>query len=329
MNDLKDFLKPKIVVSKCIEYDSCRYNGQMISSDFVEKLKSFVEFVPVCPEFEIGLGVPRDPIRIVSFSGDLKLIQPKTEKDVTKQMIDFSNSFLDSLIDIDGFILKSKSPSCGIKDVKRYSGSGQPPKESKGPGFFGKVVLDRYPNLAIEDEGRLTNSRIKQHFLTKIYALRSFREVKKSMSKKDLVEYQSYNKLLFSAYSQKETKELGRIVANMDKASLENIFQNYEKHLYALFSKPPKCSPNINTLSHGFGYISKNLNKKEKEFFLEIIDKYRKGNVSLSVPTNILKSWILRFDEKYLENQSFFEPYPDGLLSVEDINACEVRDYWE
>ena len=326
---MKDFLKPRIVISKCIEFDSCRYNGQMISSDFVKQLKSFVEFIPVCPEYEIGLGVPRDPIRVVSIESNLKLVQPSTEKDVTKDMVEFSNSFLDKLSDIDGFILKSKSPSCGIKDAKIHTVKGPQPKDSKGPGFFGKSVLEKYPNLAIEDEGRLLNSRIKQHFLTKIYALRRFREVKKSMSKKDLVEYQSYNKLLFGAYSQKETKELGRIVANMDKYPLDIILQNYEAHLYTLFSKPPKCSPNINILSHGFGYISKNLNKKEKEFFLETIDKYRNGKVSLSVPTNILKSWVLRFDEKYLENQSFFEPYPDELISVEDINACEVRDYWE
>ena len=169
---LKDFLKPRILVSKCIEFDSCRYNGQVISSDFVEKLKSFVEFIPVCPEFEIGLGVPRDPIRVVSFGGNLKLIQSKTEKDVTKNMVEFSNSFLDKLSDIDGFILKSKSPSCGIKDVKIHAGTGPPPKESKGSGFFGKAVLEKYSNIAIEDEGRLLNSRIKQHFLTKVYALR-------------------------------------------------------------------------------------------------------------------------------------------------------------
>ncbi len=325
---MKDFLKPRIVISKCIEFDTCRYNGQMISSDFVKQLKSFVEFIPVCPEFEIGLGVPRDPIRVVSIEGNLKLVQPNTERDVTKDMVEFSNSFLDKLSDIDGFILKSKSPSCGIKDAKIHTVKGPQPKDPKGPGFFGKAVQEKYPNLAVEDEGRLLNSRIKQHFLTKIYALRKFREVKKSMSKKDLVEYQSYNKLFFGAYSQKETKELGRIVANMDKYPFEKIFQNYEAHLYALFSKPPKCSPNINILLHGFGYISKNLNKKEKEFFFETIDKYRNGNVSLSVPTTILKSWVLRFDEKYLENQSFFEPYPDELLSVEDINSCEVRDYW-
>ena len=325
---MKDFLKPRIVISKCIEFDTCRYNGQMISSDFVKQLKSFVEFIPVCPEFEIGLGVPRDPIRVVSIESNLKLFQPSTEKDVTKDMVEFSNSFLDKLSDIDGFILKSKSPSCGIKDAKIHTVKGPQPKDSKGPGFFGKAVLEKYPSLAIEDEGRLLNSRIKQHFLTKIYALRKFREIKKSMSKKDLVEYQSYNKLLFGAYSQKETKELGRIVANMDKYPIEKIFQNYEAHLYTLFSKPPKCPPNINILLHGFGYISKNLNKKEKEFFFETIDKYRNGKVSLSVPTNILKSWVLRFDEKYLENQSFFEPYPNELLSVEDINACEVRDYW-
>lgn len=325
---MKDFLKPKIVVSKCIEFDSCRYNGQMISSDFVKQLKSFVEFIPVCPEYEIGLGVPRDPIRIVSYSGSLKLIQPKTEKDVTGDMVNFANYFLDSLNDVDGFILKSKSPSCGTRDVKIYSGSGPPPKDTKGPGFFGNAVIEKYPNLAIEDEGRLINSRIKQHFLTKIFSLREYREVKKSGSKKDLVDYQSYNKMLFGAYNQNETKELGRIVANMGKYSLDETLEKYEEHLYSLFSKPPKCTPNINILLHGFGYVSKNLNKKEKEFFFEALDKYRNGKVSLAVPINILKSWVLRFDVKYLENQSFFEPYPNELMSVEDVNACEVRDYW-
>ena len=326
---MKNFLKPRIVVSKCIGFDNCRYNGQMISSDFVEQLKSFVEFIPVCPEFEMGLGVPRDPIRIISYEGDLKLFQPSTEKDFTSNMIEFSNSFLDKLPEIDGFILKSKSPSCGIKDVKIYTVKGQQPKEPKGSGFFGQAVLEKYSNLAIEDENRLTNSRIKQHFLTKIYALRGFNEVKKSKSIRKLIEFQTYNKLLFGAYNQKETKELGRVVANLENLPIEKVLLNYETHLSKLLLKPPTCSPNINILFHGFGYISHNLNKKEKDFFFDAIEKYRNGQVSLSVPTNILKSWILRFDEKYLENQSFFNPYPDELLSVEDINACEVRDYWE
>jgi uncharacterized protein YbbK (DUF523 family) len=109
--------------------------------------------------------VPRDPIRVVSFNGDLKLIQPKTGKDVTEQMIEFSNLFLNSISDVDGFILKSKSPSCGIKDVKIYSEVGPLPKESKGSGFFAKAVMGKYPNLTLEYERRLTNSRINSIFL--------------------------------------------------------------------------------------------------------------------------------------------------------------------
>lgn len=301
----------------------------MISSDFVNQLKSFVEFIPVCPEFEIGLGIPRDPIRIISYNGALKLFQPSTEKDITSNMIDFSNSFLGKLSEVEGFILKSKSPSCGIKDVKIYTVKGQQPTEPKGSGFFGKAVLKKYSNLAIEDENRLTNSRIKQHFLTKIYTLRRFNEIKKTKSIRQLIKFQTYNKLLFGAYNQKEAKELGRAVANLENLSVEKVLLNYETHLSILLSKPPKCPPNINILLHGFGYISHNLNKKEKDFFFDAIEKYRKGQVSLSVPTNILKSWVLRFDEKYLENQSFFDPYPSELLSIDDINTCEVRDYWE
>lgn len=326
---MREFLKPRIVISKCIEFDSCRYNGQMISSDFVKQLESYVEFIPVCPEFEIGLGVPRDPIRVISSDGNLRLIQPATARDLTENMVEFSNSFLDKISEIEGFILKSKSPSCGIKDVKIYTVKGQQPKYPKTSGFFGKSVLDKYSNIVVEDENRLTNSRIKQHFLTKIFTLRKFNEVKRSKFKKELILYHTNNKLLFTAYNQKGAKELGRIVGNIEKLPIETIISNYGTHLSSLLSKPPKCTSNINVLFHMFGYISQNLNKNEKEFFFQTIDKYRNGQVSLSVPTSILKSWILRFDENYLENQSFFAPYPDGLLTIEDINACEVRDYWE
>ena len=138
-----NFTKPRILVSKGIEFDSCRYNSQMISSDFVKKLKKFVDFKPVCAEVEIGLGVPRNPIRIVEKKGMVKLIQPETKKDLTKDMIEFSNRFLDDL-EIDGVILKSKSPSCGIKDVKIFPSEEKSPPLRRDKGFFGGAVVEKF-----------------------------------------------------------------------------------------------------------------------------------------------------------------------------------------
>ncbi len=175
---MRKFAKPIVVISKCLELEACRYNGQVIPDDFVKKLKPHVTFLPSCPEVEIGLGVPREPVRIISVKGQNKLIQPATGKDLTDIMLRFADKFLNSLEEVDGFILKSRSPSCGIKDVKVYQGIEKGAATGKSTGFFAGKVLEMFPGLAIEDEGRLRNFKIREHFLTKLFALASFRNVK-------------------------------------------------------------------------------------------------------------------------------------------------------
>ncbi len=181
---MREFSRPKVVVSKCLEFDHCRYNGDMIRSPIVAKLKDYVDFLPVCAEMEIGLGVPRKPVRIVLDNGEHRLVQPSSGKDVTEDMTAFCTNFFDSLEDVDGFILKFRSPSCGIKDVKVYPAAIKSGAVEKTAGFFGGEVLKRYPFLPIEDEGRLRNARIKEHFMTKLFTLASFRKIKSEGSMK-------------------------------------------------------------------------------------------------------------------------------------------------
>ncbi|MGB9597718.1 MAG: YbgA family protein [Candidatus Poribacteria bacterium] len=314
---MRKFNKPIVVVSKCLGFDYCRYNGNIINDNFVEILKNFVEFKPVCAEVEIGLGVPRDPVRVVSVNKEIRLIQSSTGLDLTEKMQDFANSFLNSITDIDGFILKSRSPSCGIKDCKVYSGTG---KDSavlrRSWGFFGKVVLDKFPYLPIEDEGRLNNIKIREHFLTKLYTFSTFREVKKSNSIHEIVKFHTENKLLFMSYNQKEMREMGKIIANLKKRTFNDIIADYEQHLFKVFSQAPKYVSNINVLMHGLGYFSDQLSSEEKAFFLDSLERYRNGKVPLSVPLAVLSSLIVRFKEEYLSKQTYFEPYPDGLQLV-------------
>jgi uncharacterized protein YbgA (DUF1722 family)/uncharacterized protein YbbK (DUF523 family) len=323
-----NFAQPKILVSKCIEFDSCRYNGQMISSEFVKKLKKFVDFKPVCAEVEIGLGVPRNPIRIVEKNGKLTLIQPETKKDVTKDMINFSNKFLKDL-EIDGVILKSKSPSCGIKDVKIYPTAEKSAPLRKDKGFFGTAVTDKFPLYPIETEDRLRNHIIKEHFLRRIFTIAEFRKIKKKKSINELIKFHSKNKFLIMSYNQKELKQIGKIVANQDKKPINEILDEYEKHLKSAFSKSPRCTSNINVLNHTFGYVSKNLKSEEKKLFLKSIDQFREGHIGISVPVSIMKSWIIRFNQPYLGQQSYFSPYPEELIEVEDVNFCAARDFWK
>ncbi len=328
---MRKFVKPKVIISKCIEFEPVRWDGQIISSDFVKKLIPHVEFVPVCPEVEIGLGVPRDPIRIVSADDELRLIQPATNLDVTVNMQNFTDSFLDSLQEVDGFILKSRSPTSAIKDAKVYPNIERKVAPiSKGPGFFGRAVLERFSHLAIEDEGRLRNPRIKEHFLRKLFTLASFREVKASNSLSKLLKFHSENKLLLRTYNQKESRNLGRIVANQKKKPFAETIGDYKQHLFKALKTPPRCCSNINVMMNAMGYFSDRLSKEEKSFFLDLLEKYRAGGLPLSVNIHVLKLWIIKFKEDYLMKQTFLEPYPEELMDIDAMTTyCDGRDYWK
>ena len=315
---MRNFPKPVVVVSKCLGFDRCRWNGITVTEEFVEKLKPFVEYKTVCPEVEIGLGVPRDPIRVVRVKKEERLMQPATGRDVTEEMQSFVSSFLDSVGEPDGFILKFRSPSCGMYNVKLYPNLEKSGAVGKTRGFFGAEVLRRFPHLAVEDEGRVRNFKIREHFLTLLFTRASFRALKNKPSMKTLVKFQSENKLLLMAYSQTALKSLGKIVANHDKKPIAKLLGDYEEHLNAAFARAPRFTSNINVLMHALGYFSKELTAREKAFFLENLEGYRIGKMPLSVPVSIIRSWIVRFDQKYLAPQTFFEPYPSSLVEITD-----------
>jgi len=148
---MQKFPKPIVVLSKCLEFEACRYNGQVIPDGFVKKIEPYVDFKLVCPEVEIGLGVPRDPIRVISQGKEKRLLQPVTGRDISSKMLSFADNYLKSLKEVDGFILKSRSPSCGIKDVKLFPNSEDGTTIGKTKGFFAGRVLERFSGLAIED----------------------------------------------------------------------------------------------------------------------------------------------------------------------------------
>ena len=310
--------KPNVFFSKCLGFDSCRYNGQMITDKFIESLKPYVNIINVCPEMSIGLGVPRSPIRVVSEGKELKLYQPKTEKEFTKEMNEFTNSYLGNLKNVDGFVLKSGSPSCGYKNVKVYNGTSVVTGSIKREGFFGGMIVKMFPYDAIEDEGRLYNYKIRDNFLTKIFMSADFRQVKESNSLVELIKFQSRNKLLLMANSQKYTKILGKIVGNGEEKNIEVIMKEYEENLKLAFAKISKYTNNINVLMHAMGYFSKYINPKETQLILDSFEKYKTGKLTINTPMLLVKSYAVRFNISYLLEQTYFNPYPEELISLED-----------
>ena len=311
----RKFTKPTVVISKCLEFDSCRYNGLKISFDPLDLMMPHIDFIPVCPEIEIGLGTPRDPIRIVQ-KKNLTLVQPSTNKKLTFSMNQFANSFLNNLETVDGFILKAKSPSCGIKDAKYYFKQDKEQSAGKGPGLFTKKVIKVFPGLAIEDEGRLRNFHIREHFFTKLFALSSFRDTKKTKKISSLIKYHANNKFLMMAYNEKTMRKLGKIIASYNKSNLTKVFRAYEKNLQLVFEKPYRRKTNVNVLMHVMGFFSKLLTQKEKKFILDLFKQYSDRRVPLSALIQVIRSWITRYQNSYLENQTYFEPYPFELMDI-------------
>lgn len=310
-------MKPKILVSACLGFCNCRYDGSVIKNNFVNMLKDYVDFETVCPEMGIGLPSPREAIRVVTQSGKSRLMGSYSGIDHSEAMSQYIEAFQDTFDETvyDGVILKCKSPTCGIKDVKHYGNFGKVPSlMTKTNGFFGGLMKATYKSLIVEDDGRLLNTDIRDHFLTCVFLHFEFKKVKASPSiAQDLLTFHTTNKYLIMAYNQAALKRMGKIVANHEKLKMSSVIALYEKELESLYMSSLKPGKNVNMLLHLFGYFKKDLSSAEKSFFLEQLSLYEKELVSFNSLLLIIKAWVIRFDESYLKHQTIFNHYPIEL----------------
>ncbi|MBY6037474.1 DUF523 and DUF1722 domain-containing protein [Fictibacillus nanhaiensis] len=318
------YARPKVVVSKCLEFDACRYNGDVIYNDVIKKLMEYVDFVPVCPEVEIGLGTPRETIRIVKKEDQHLLVQPSTGRDVTKEMRLFSESYLAGVQDTDGFILKTRSPSCGLKEVKVYASTEKGPAIGHASGLFGGKVAELFSHLAVEEEGRLNNFTIRDRFYTKLFTLASFRRVMPN-GLEAIKDFHRKNQYLLMAYSNPTLKVMNRILRNIEKNGEEMTVKLYAKSLSKLFNRTSRNDSNRNVAKEIFKKFEMKLSAKEIAFFEELLDKYAAKKEAFSSITTLLKSYAIRFEEHDVLQQTFFAPYPEILLEISD--SGKGRDY--
>ena len=292
-------------------------------------MKPYVSFIPVCPEVEIGLGIPRDTIRIVRRDGSDHLIQPSTGVDLTDRMNEFCSSFLQNLPPVDGFILKNRSPTSGISGVNIYSTTEKSAAIGKGAGFFGRMILDQFAGYPIEDEGRIRNNRVRDHFLTRIFMLADLDNILRNPSFKALTRFHAQNKLTLMAYSQTTLKTLGNIIANRNNLQIHELMALYRLSLIEGTKIPARYTSHINVLHHAMGYFSAVLSPDEKAFFLDSIEDYRNGNLPISGLKKMLQIWIIKYDSPNLNNQTYFAPYPDTLMEFESSLIERGRDMYQ
>ncbi|MFQ5691372.1 MAG: DUF523 and DUF1722 domain-containing protein [Gemmatimonadota bacterium] len=257
--------RPILVVSACLEFEACRYDGRRIPCDLLGRLVPHVTYRPICPEVEIGLGVPRDPIQLVDVRGRAALIQPATGRDLTSRMERFAERFLHTLGEVDGFLLKSRSPSCGLRGVRLHRGPRQtsaaareatdPPTHDlmgdrppmygsriRGPraGLFAQRVLEFCPDLAIEEEGRLSQARLREHFLTKLFALARLRRVAASGRAEELVGFHSAYRHLLLTYSPGHARALERLAAGVGDRRFRETVDAYRGRFARALRRPPR-----------------------------------------------------------------------------------------
>ncbi len=315
----RSFAKPRVVLSACLELEACRHDGQRISDSFIRLLMEHIEVVPICPEVEIGLGVPRDYIRLVADGERTRLVQPTTHKDLTDDMHGFSERFLESLGPVDGFVLKSGSPSCGLDGVKVYNSAERGSQWSRSePGIFAGHVLEHHDDLAVETDGRLRNYPIRHHFLTQIYAFAELRHLGPDPTVGDMADFQRRHKHLLMTYDQHKMRELGAIAANSRGQTPRELYDTYAAVFRRALAKMPAHQSYINSLTHMYGHFKEKLSPAETEEFLATLEDYRDHRLPLHALLAVVRAWCSRFEYRYFADQSILEPYPRELIQMRD-----------
>jgi len=305
----------KVGISACLLGRPVRYDGGHKWDRYLtDTLGRHMAWVPVCPEVEYGLPVPREAMRLVGDAAAPRLMTIKTGIDHTEGMQAWAARRLDALAkeDLCGFIFKSRSPSSGMAGVKVYGGTGAPSR--KGVGLFARAFMDRFPLLPVEDEGRLHDPVLRENFIERLFVYRRWqRLIQEGLTPGKLVAFHQAHKLLILSHSAKHLTLLGRIVAQADEAagSAQGQYITLLMEALRLTATPKK---HANCLMHMLGYFKKRLEPDEKQEVLELIDRYRIGQIPLVAPLVLLSHYVRKFAEPYLAGQVYLHPHPQELM---------------
>jgi uncharacterized protein YbgA (DUF1722 family)/uncharacterized protein YbbK (DUF523 family) len=311
----------RIGVSSCLLGQEVRFDGGHKRDQYVTGiLGRYVEWVPVCPELEMGLGVPREALRLVGDLAAPQLVTVKTGLDHTDGMLAWSRARVEGLrgMSLDGYILKSKSPSCGMERVRVYTEAGMPSRS--GPGLFARVLMEAMPLLVLEDEGRLKDPRLRENFTVRVFSHHRWRQLTRvRVHPADLVAFHARHKLLLMAHSERHLRTLGRLVARMRSARPAELASQYAAGFFAALQVKATTGKHTNVLQHIAGHLRERLDRRDREELHATIADYHGGLVPLVVPLTLFKHHISRLELAYLRDQIYFEPHPRELMLLNHV----------
>jgi len=306
----------RIGISSCLLGEAVRFDGGHKRDAFlVETFGAFVEWVPVCPEVELGLGTPRESLRLVRRGQDVRMVNTRSGRDISNAMRAWAQTRVEALAAerLAGYVLKKDSPSCGMERVKVYAESGMADKG--GRGLFAEALMARFPRLPVEEEGRLSDPRLRDSFIERVFAyvrLRALFAARWTIG--DLVRFHTEHKMALLAHSTALYNEMGRLVAGAKSASRSGIERRYRELFMDALGKIATARRHTNVLLHMAGHFKNVLDDDDRGELLSSIEDYRLGLVPLIVPITLIKHHVRVHHVAYLAGQIYLDPHPKELM---------------
>lgn len=302
----------RLGISTCLLGEKVRYDGQHKHDRFLtDTLGQYVQFVPVCPEVECGLGVPREAMRLVGDPESPRLVTIRTKRDLTARMLTWAARRTSELEqeELCGYIFKSKSPSSGMERVKVYGENGGVTRN--GVGLFARAFMEHFPRLPVEEDGRLHDPVLRENFIERLFIMNRWRELLKSRKTGGgLVQFHTEHKLQFLAHSPKHYRELGQLVAQGKELGTDRLFDRYQAIMMPTLKLHSTRAKHTNVLQHMVGYFKRDLTADEKQELLDLIACYRAGSLPLIVPVALLHHYVRKYGKAYLAAQHYLHPHP-------------------
>lgn len=305
----------RVGISRCLLGESVRFDGGHKRDAFInDRLGRHFEFVSLCPEVAIGLGIPRPPIRLVGDPERPKVLGAKDPSiDVTARLTDYARCQAQMLSGLSGFILKKDSPSCGMERVRVY-GQQQGMPARNGSGVFALELMRANPWLPVEEEGRLNDPLLRENFVTRVFVYHRWqRLLAGNLSAAALLDFHARHKYLLMGHSQAAYQRMGRMLSHLAGSDLRALAGDYEAELMGALKRRVTRQRHVNVLQHIMGYLKTTIDGSDKRELTASIESYRRGEVPLVVPLTLLRHYFRRHPDPYIERQVYLRPHPEDL----------------
>ena len=306
----------RLGISRCLLGDEVRFDGGHKRDNFLTDIFGrYVDWVPVCPEVEAGLGTPREAMRLVGDPAQPRLVTIKSGRDHTQALEMMSATRIEELkeLDLSGYVFKKDSPSCGVERVRIYNDHGMPSR--KGVGIFARVFIEQFPLIPVEEEGRLCDPSLRENFIERVFCYRRFQDLlQNGITRQAIVRFHTIHKYLLLSHSQPHYQVLGRLVGQAERHRPKELAHRYGELFMKALAVKATVRKHVNVLQHMLGYFKDRLGAQEKAELLGVIGDYHRGLTPLIVPLTLIKHYVQIFDVGYIRDQVYLNPHPKELM---------------